>query len=221
MSEVDVFKRSYLQGRMVFIQGPKGTRKVRMAYEMLGRCHVQEHEVLAITADEFAREFSERVSDFLLQGTRVFVVTDIHRVSLSRHSDFLRALALARRLFFTCGIRVVLISARECALNRKIHLRLPTMQIRVRGCHRDNADERVHWALELACRVTQKRVTQLSEPAADFLETASLEFQDEGLLHTLIYAVRNSTQGVLRLEDFIQSGDAKGRDSDDPATCCN
>jgi hypothetical protein len=221
MSEVDLFKRSYLQGRMVFIQGPKGTRKVRMAYEMLGHCHVQEHEIVTISATEFGREFSDRVSDFLIQGTRVFLVTDIHRVSLSRHPDFLCALKLARRLFFTCGIRVVLISSRECALNRKITECLATMRIRVRGCHSDNADERVHWALDLACRVTQKRVTQLTAPAADFLESAIADFQDEGLLHTLIFAVRSSTHGVIRLEDFIFPESAKSPKDDDSATRCN
>lgn len=221
MTEIEVFKRSYLQGRTVFIQGPKGTRKVRMAFEFLAHCHVEEYEIVTIGAAEFADLFVTRVSDFLLQGARVFLVTDVHRVPPVKHSAFLKALTHARRLFFACGIRVVLISSRESALHRKIHERLPTMKIRVRGFHRDNADERVHWALELACRVTQKRVTHLSEPAADYLESAGAEFHDDGLLQTLICAVRNSTQGVLKLDDFIKSDTVKRPHPDDPATCCN
>lgn len=221
MTEVDIFKQSYLQGRIVYIQGPSGTRKVRMAYQFLSSCHVQDREIATLTASEFLKNFESRIADFLIRGLRVFVVTQVHLVPAAKHSAFVKVMTYARRLFFSCGIRVILVSSRDCSLYKKVHAQVPTMRIRVKGCHRDNADERVHWALELACRVAQKRVTQLSEPVANFLENAGEEFQDDGLLQTLICAVRNSTNGVLKLDDFIKSDNPKPPSPDEPATCCN
>lgn len=221
MSELEVFKRSYFHGRMIFIQGPKGTRKVRMAYRMLGQCQVQERETHVIRAREFSIRFMDHVSDFLLQGRRVFLVTDLHELAMEEHETFLRALVQARRMFFACGIRVLLITSRETALHRKIEANLPVFRLRVSGCGRENVDERVHWALELACRVTRKRVTHLSVSAADYLEAASVGSQDDDLIETLVTAVQRSERGVLQLHDLIQSDNAAGRDLDDFVTCCN
>ncbi|MBS1960308.1 MAG: hypothetical protein JST80_12595 [Bdellovibrionales bacterium] len=219
MLELELLKKSYFQGRLIWIHGPKGTRKIRMTYEFLGSCQVDEHEIAIVNAREFPNYMNETISDSLLKGVRVFVLTDLDDLSCNEMQKLSQYLIRSRRLFFSCGIRVVLVSVGDLSFEEKTLHHLRVTQVNVSGCRFENLDERVHWALEQACKVSQKRVIRLSECAAKFLEFSSEEFQDDGLLNTLVCAVHNSSEGILRLDDFFKSVIRREGPPEEYATC--
>ena len=154
-----------------------------------------------------------------MKGVRVFVLNNLDDLSAIEFETLSRYLVRSRRLFFSYGIRVILVSVRDLNIHHTILSQLRVTQVNVSGCHFENLDERVHWALEQACKLNQKRVTRLSEAAARFLEFTGEDFQDDGLLHALICAVHHSSQGILKLDDFFKSDILKNPPPEDPVTC--
>lgn len=221
MLEIAKFKEGFCQGRLIWMEGPYGTRRSRMVFELLRHCHVEENSVCSLSLEEFLKDFKKNLSHFLLRGERVFLIEGLERLRESQRARLIRVLQLARKWSFSCGIRLVFLVSEKCAFEAEMASVFPILKIAVKGCTGENIDDRVHWALELACRVTQKRVTRLSREAAEFLEIAGLELQDEGLIHTLVNAVHWNKNGCLELSDFMKPVRLPRRPSDGSVTVCN
>ncbi len=209
MLEVEIFKECFYSGRLLWIRGPAGTRKVRITYELLKNCNVLDAQVVQLDLSAFLRLFEMGIPRKTLSHYRVLIVRGFDRASRKNWERFLHVLGYYRILQFELGVRVILISDEESecgdpSMEREL-LSLKSMILRVSGVGEldEGLDSRVHFLLEEACRVVGKRISRISESGALFLESETFQGHDEQVFDLLVRAVQNSRGSELTIEDLL------------------
>ena len=208
MSEIEIFKECFYSGRLLWIRGPAGTRKVRITYELLKKCGVLDAQVAQLDLHSFLKLFERGIPRKLLSRYRVLMVRGVDRGSNRSRERLVHVLGSYRVLQFELGVRVILISNEnpemtDSGQNKGIFSYKPmVLNVSAVGDPESDLDARVHSLLEEACRLVGKRIYRISEKGAQLLENTSLEGADEALFSHLVRAVQKSKGSTLTEQDL-------------------
>jgi hypothetical protein len=211
MFELGVFMKGFNYGRLMWLQGPAGTRKVRITYELLNFCLVKDSRVLQMSAHQFIDMLKVGSAKLYSNDYEVLIVRDFENLPRNELNLFLEAIEDYHRFKQFLEMRVILISSDNFERMKRCLKKLNPVIIRIRGVGDDPGElnERIHATIEVASRVTHKKVTRLSEAVATFLESFSWTKNDDDLLSTLVSALNNLEGTTLQIEHFFKKGEKK------------
>jgi hypothetical protein len=206
MLELGVFMKGFNYGRLLWLQGPAGTRKVRITYELLNFCLVKESQVLQMTAHQFVDMLQVGSARLYSETYEVLIVRGFENLPRKKLNSFVESMKDYQAFKALLQMRVILISSEHTEKMERSLKRLNPVIIRIRGIGDDpeELNERIHATLEAASQLTQKKVTRITEEVATFLEGFPFRKNDEDLLAILVAALRNLVGTILRMEDFLK-----------------
>ena len=202
MNEVNVIKQYLNEGRMVWFQGPLGVRKVRIAYELLRRCNVLEFQIIQLSAFQFIDFIEKGMMRDVLLKYQVLMIKELESLERGQLHRFLNALntyeSFKKKLYF----KVVLVSTGSFKGMGLIKKELNIIVVKIKGIGEDPSDlnERIHNLIELASKLSAKKVIKISESIAVFIENMSWKQNDEELLDLFLMAICRMKGNCLRIE---------------------
>ena len=213
MIEMDLFKESYFLGKLLWVKGPEGARKVRVTYEMLKICGVLDAQVAQLDGSQLVDIFAKGIPKKTLSHYRVLMVRDFEKLSGLRWERFMDILAQYRFLQFELGVRIILISNEESGMpesvqHKELYRCKPLIiQLSDMAHSVEDADAKIHDLIEIAAQVAGKPVVRLTEKAANFLEIMPFLGNEDELIGILVQAIQKSKNGVLKWSDlsFVNS----------------
>jgi len=224
MAQISTFKRQFFAGKTILLEGTRRESILDYCTRQLTSCGVRQEEVIHVN---FIEWLERSPASFLVEQApgpvvpRVWVVQGLGLFDPLKKQQFADKLRHFQRLFFLRSWHLVLISDVPNWAS-EIRSLLPRSEpIQVAFNRSEDADEKIHWAIELASQMAQKRILRLSETAAYYLEGVYQTALDEDLLQEVIEAVQRSSDGVLRRMDFLESKRRKKSPPDEALTCCN
>lgn len=205
--KVRLFQKGFESGRVLWLQGASGPGALTQAYQWLKRCcEISSESVLQITPQQFIDMSQVGVSRFCSALYPVMIIRDFEFLDHRDLTCFLSAMMLFQKFQEAYRVRVLLISSERFLYTQLFVKNLKPVIIRTSGNGNEPEDlnERIHTALECAAGLTNKRVTQISEPVANFLEIHGSRCSDPELIALLSSALVNLDGSILRLKHFPQ-----------------
>lgn len=226
MLEINKIRPFYQQKRIIWVQGPEGTRQksvLERLAEGVSVSSVRDRKedqqsrkslVLWVTPSQFntAMELGSSRSNSATDVT--YLIDGFEHQDEHENREFLNCLLIYRQFRNHYPIRVMLSSGPNFGLEKRFRDCLRPVVVRIRGIGDDPNDlnERIHHWIEQASRVAQKRVTGLSENAAKWLESRDWNRNDDELLEHLIFSMMQmGEETVLQLHHLTALGRLRQR----------
>jgi len=223
MIETKRFKKSFFLGRLIWVKGPRKCQKEKIVFDILRSCQVSRGEVLPLRPAQFVSMMSRGLSQETVLNYEVFLIRGFESLSSEMAKKFLQCLEIFKSLQMGFGIRIVLLSDLSVSQELKDFEMLEPVIVQMRSTSYDPGDlnERVHYLVDQAMRITEVPVKRISEQAAAFLEHHFSDEADQDILELLIIGLKRSDGQVLRFKDFLPGFRFDSDGDNQLETCCN
>ena len=205
MTDVNLFKKSFWLGRLIWVNGHRSVDKTAKLGSLLLECRIVPSEVLNLNPAQFIDMVTRGVSRDLIERYEVVVINGFEDLHGQHAVRFLEAIQSFSELQVGYSLQLILISSQAISADLERFERFKPTEIVVEPETEDPGEmnERVHGLLSIAMKIAGVRVTRISERAAVFLETFLLEEGDYDALVLLARGIGRSNRRVLRLSDLV------------------
>lgn len=205
MIETKRFKKSFFLGRLIWVKGREAIENQEIVFDILKSCQVLRTEVLVLRPAQFISMMSRGLSQITILNYEVFLIQGFDSLSPETAKRFLRCLEVFKSLQMGIGIRVVLASGISVARELSDFESFNPVVIQVNKTSYDPGDlnERIHYLVAKAMKITDTPVKRISEQAAAFLEYHFSDETDQDVLELLVIGLNRSDGQVLRFKDFL------------------
>ena len=223
MIDVKRFKKSFFLGRLIWVKGAKSSRKAQIVFDILSSCQVKREEVLVLTPDQFVDMVNRGLNQATVIQYEVFLIQGFETLSAANAEKLLKCMETFRSLQMGFGIRMVLLSELSVTQDLQNFKSFRPVVVKVSRSQYDPGDlnERVHYLVEQAIRITDVPVKRISEQAAYFLEHHFSDEADQDVLELLVIGLTRCDGQVLRFKDFLPRFRFDSDSDQNFETCCN
>ena len=205
---VDLFKKSFWLGRLIWITGKNSLLLNQKLVTWLSECGVLSCEVLQLEAHQFVDLASKGVSRELIERYEVVVVHGFENLLGTQADRFIKATQTFCDFQSGLSLQLILVSNAKLSSDLKGIYRFKPTEISIHDDGDDPGDlnERIHDLLAIATKITNKSVVKLTERAAIFLESFIQDEEDCDILVLLARGLERSDGRELRLSDLVPQG---------------